>query len=861
MMKYLFFSVSGLIFTVKIFAQAEGEIPTAPDPSVIKVNSNSIYGRLIDNKTRKGIANASVELYSSSVSARITGMRDSAIGITLSQPKGDFTFSSISSLDSFRLVITALGYKKMDLPVIIHRNKNEKNSRAIIQKDLGNLELEHDVQQLGMVTVVAQKPLMEMGVDRKIFNVDKNITTAGGTGLDIMKNIPSVSVDVDGTVELRNSAPQIFVDGRPTILTLDQIPASDIDRVEVITNPSAKFDAATSGGIINIILKKNRRLGLNGILSAGGGFPGILNGNLSLSLRQGKFNFFATGSYNRSAGKAKGETLRENKRDGQASSFFNQYSLDDRLRRFTSARFGADYFLDNRNTISLSQNIVRGRFGDDGSQYQENFDSVKTLQYYGQRSSVDRNRFDRNTTNLNYTHKFPREGKELSASINYNYGNGGSHTDIYNAYFNPDKTTYRNSDIVTNDGTNKNNQWTFQADFTDPKGKDSKFESGVRSYINNYSSVFNSYSLSNGNPVKLPLSNDYKYREIINAFYITYTNKWKEIGYQLGLRTEQSKFDGELVDSALKFGYNYPDKLNNLWNAMFPSVFLTKQLDDKNEVQLNYSRRIRRPNFWQMNPFIDISDPANLRQGNPQLQPEFSNSFEFNYNLKYGRGSNFLSSVYYRNNRGDITNYSDTITAAQYQQLNNAAVDRNAIVNTFINAQSTNRFGAEFTLQQKIGNNFDITPTLEFQYRKVNARIHNLDLNNEGFNWESKVMANYKIQTNQPSLWNNLSFQFMGEYRSPQVIPQGKRAERHSIDLAMKKEFMKNKRASITFNVNDVFNSYRYGTIYDTDNFHQYSYGRWNVRTFRAVFTYKFGKTDFTLSKKNNNRDDNRGDD
>jgi hypothetical protein len=304
--------------------------------------------------------------------------------------------------------VTAVGFEKMELPVMVGQLEHDKPGEATpVEKDLGNVQLEQAVKQLGMVTVVAQKPVMEMGVDRRIFNVDKNITTAGGTGLDIMKNIPSLSVNVDGTVELRNSTPQIFIDGRPTILTLDQIPANDIEKVEVITNPSAKFDAASSGGIINIILKKNRRIGLNGIASAGVGSPNILNGGLNLSLRQGKFNFFASGNYNRSGGKANGETLRENRKNGATENYFNQYSVNDRLRRFQSARFGVDYFIDNRNTLTISESLVKGRFSNSQTQDQENLDVNKELLYNGKRTSDDQSEFNRSHTNLNFTHKFP----------------------------------------------------------------------------------------------------------------------------------------------------------------------------------------------------------------------------------------------------------------------------------------------------------------------------------------------------------------------------------------------------------------------------------------------------------------------
>ena len=411
---------------------------------------------------------------------------------------------------------------------------------------------------------------------------------------------------------------------------------------------------------------------------------------------------------------------------------------------------------------------------------------------------------------------------------------------------------------LRNAGENNNDQVTFQVDFVNPNGDNAKFETGVRSYINNQKSLFATYALNNGSETKLSLSNNYAFREMVNAFYTTYSNKWKSYRIQAGLRAEHSQFDGELVDSAKKFGYEYPKTIKNLFDALFPSLFITRQLSEDKELQVNYSRRIRRPSFWQLNPFIDINDPVNISQGNPFLEPEFTNSFEANYNQQYNKG-NFLGVIYYRNNQRDITRYSDTITTAQYQQLNNAAIDPNAILNTFINAQSTNRLGAEFTVQHRFSPNFDITPTIDLQYRKVNARVGTLDLSNEGFSWEGKLIVNYKIETERASLFNNLGFQMIGEYESPEVNPQGRNLEEYSVDFAMRKDLFAEKRGTLTFSINDIFNTQRYGSIYDTENFYQEAYSRRNVRSFRVTFAYKFGNADFTIFKRGdggNNGDD-----
>lgn len=355
----------------------------------------------------------------------------------------------------------------------------------------------------------------------------------------------------------------------------------------------------------------------------------------------------------------------------------------------------------------------------------------------------------------------------------------------------------------------------------------------------------------------MPLSNNYAYRERVNAAYISFSNKIKSFSYQAGLRAEVSKFEGTLLDSAKSFGYTYPRNASRFLDAFFPSLFLTEQIGDNTELQVNYTRRIRRPGFGQLNPFIDINDPLNLSQGNPELKPEFVNSFEFNVSQNYTKG-NFLGVVYYRNNMRDITRYSDTISAALYQQLNNAAIDPNAILNTFINARSTNSLGLELTLQHRFNRQFEIIPTIDMQYRKVDADVDALRLSNSGYNWDAELTMNYRFDIAKGAL-SNLGLQLVGEYESKEVTAQGRNLPQYGVDFGLRKDFLKNKKATFSFNINDVFNTQRWANVFDTEAFYQESYRRRNVRSFRISFVYKFGKDDFTISRRddnNNNKDD-----
>jgi outer membrane receptor protein involved in Fe transport len=854
-MKY-FFLLFPFVFVVNtLFAQIDKEPLPSVDGEVIQIkSSNSLIGKVVDIQTNKGVEAASVQLFAHLTDSASHQTKDSLIAAMLTKPNGDFHFANIPFFQNLRLKISSVGFGLYDYIFSF------ANSNQTVEKDLGNIIMSHQHEKLQAVTIVAERPALRMGIDKKIFDVDKSLTSKGGTAIDVMKNIPSVSVDVDGNIELRNSAPTIFIDGRPTILTLDQIASDDIERIEIITNPSAKYDASSTGGIINIILKKNKRHGINGVVSITGGIPKNYSGNANLNLREGKFNFFVGGHYSYSDNDAKGRSFRQNKNNGIVEDYFNQHSVNNHLRQFMSIRGGVDFFMDNRNTFTLSQGFVDGRFRTTEDQNQQYMSNENQLEKYGDRTSNSHFQFERNNSQLLYTHKFPKDGEQLDASVNVNYGDVNDYSSILNSFFNADGSMQGELNNVQNSGANNNNQVTSKIDFVNPFGEDKKLEAGLRSYFNNYESYFNSFSINNNVETKLPLSNNYKYSESVQAAYITYTGKLKSIGYQAGFRGEFSKFTGTLIDSARKFGYEYPSSMKNIWDALFPSLYLSKKINETDEIQLNYSRRIRRPDFWQLNPFIDINDPLNIQQGNPELQPEFTNSLEFNYSKTFKDNSNFLGVIYYRNTRGDITRYSDTISAAQFEQLQNAAVDPNAILNTFINSKSVNRAGVELTLQQKLGKDFDVTPSVNLGYRKVNANQKSLDLSNEGFDWSSKLTTNYKITAkNESSVFDKLGFQLTGDYHSPRVIPQGKRLERFDADFAMRKDLFKNK-GSLTFSVNDIFNSQRYGVIYDTESFYQETYSRRRVRSFRLTFSYKFGDSEFSLFKKNNGNNEEGND-
>jgi outer membrane receptor protein involved in Fe transport len=715
---------------------------------------------------------------------------------------------------------------------------------------LGNILLVETVNALENVVVTSKRRAFEMKLDKRVFSPETQITAKGGTAVDVLKNIPSVAVDAQGGVELRGGTPQIFIDGRPTILTLDQIAGDDIERVEVITNPSSKYDAATSAGIINIILKKNKARGLNGNTSFGFGYPDILTGYLGINLRQKKVNLFATANYNQSGGRARGEANRTNLKNGLPAGGFQQVSYNDRLRKNGNFRVGLDYFFDTKNTLTLAQSVTYGEGNSKGEQEQYFIGIDGEMTGTGLRDESYSWGWQNASTQAFYKRTFSKMGRELTADLTFNTGTNTNASDFTNYFFSPGLSMPETVNTVINDGGSNEDETTFQIDYVDPKGENGKLEAGLRYYANDFQSYFNAFSMDGGVPNKLPFSNNIEYKEIISAGYFNYGNKIEKWGlsYQGGLRIEYSEFKGMLVDSAKSFGYRWPDNLGDFMKSMFPSLYLTKDLNEKTQLQLNYSRRIRRPNFWQLNPFVDISDPFNIRQGNLNLMPETTNSFELNYNRSYEKG-NFIVSGYFRNNRADITRFSDTLTKEQFETLNNAAISPDAILNTFINADFTNRMGLELNLQHKFSDRFDIMPTLNLQYRHVRAQSGELNLDNRGFNWDAQLNANYRTASKRKA-FDKLAFQLAGRYRSPFVIPQGKTISEARVDFAIRRDFLKDNKGSVVFAIDDVFNSRRWGSEIETPNFIQDSFSRWNVRSFRLTFSYRFGAKDFQLNNK-----------
>lgn len=828
-----------------------------------QMNVARFYGKVVDATNNKGIDAASIQLMQSKFDSASGKQKDAVIAVQLTT-NGNFSIDNLSPAGKYHLLITAIGYSPVEKAVQfdIKRGGNPSDMMNSLDKDLGNIKMQIDAQQLSEVKVVASKPMFQMGVDRKIFNVDKNIVTTGQTATEIMKNVPGVNVDIDGNVTLRNATPTIFIDGRPTTMTLDQIPADAIESVEIITNPSAKFDASGgTAGILNVILKKNRKAGYNGNIRAGIDSRGKLNLGGDINIKQGKVNFFASLFFHQRKGKSIGTTYRENRyADKNQNTILNQESNTVNPGQFIFGRFGFDYLMDNRNTLTLSMALPNGSFNSN----QEDRIHIDTLSspvktQYAIRNTDSKRSFHAVEPAIGFKHIFPKAGREFTADMSFDASRNSGNADYITRYFyNSDYLdTIGNPALQRLLGSGNSRNWVIQSDYTTPVGQ-GKFETGIRAAIRNTKSISenSAFNYALNEYIVIPsASSNYKYNDQVYAAYATYSNKiGAGLSYQAGLRVESSNYTGTLLSTNQEFSNKYPLQF-------FPSLFITKSFKPGQDLQLNYSRRINRPNFWQLIPFYDVSDLLNISVGNPGLKPEFTNSFELNYTQSLGGGHSLLTSVYFKQTNNLITQYQNR----QYDvPLPDGKLD-SAIVTSYINANSSRSYGLELTSKNPLANWVDVTTNLNF----YNARIDNSGLDstlgvNNRWAFFGKMNFNFKL----PS---NFTIQLSGDYQSRTLVPQGGGGRRgffggptgaaqgyinpnFGVDIALRKEFMKDKRFAVTLSVNDILKTRKYDAHSENSVFIQDITRRRDWQIVRLNFSYRFGKFDVSLFKRKNNK-------
>lgn len=774
-----------------------------------------IYGKVLEAGNRKPVEFATVTVFAI--------QKDSIIGGSLVRSNGDFDIGKVP-FGMYRVKVSFIGYKTLEKQVSITPQKFEQ--------DLGNLRLEIDAAQLATVEITEERNTVVLGIDRRTYTVDKDLTSQGGTGLEVMRNIPGLTVDADGSVKLRNASPTIFVDGRPTTLTLEQIPAEQIERVEVITNPSAKFDASTTGGILNVVLKKNTKPGYNGAINAGIGTNTRYNVGGNINIKEGKVNFFTSYNLNVNRFDVEGFTDRENFSAGELVGGFRQDNVATSGRQFQFVRFGADYQLSNRNVLTISQNFGGGNFDNEDRQTFSTFDGNRQAVSTGEQFNDQSNFWRNSSTQLLFRHNAPKAGKEWTTDLTYNRSRNGTDA-LYalNSYDINGLLLPGMPRLQKNDGGGRNEVLTFQFDYVDPITDKTKLEWGLRSNYRQNSSELD-VSIKQGAldfAVDSSLTNYFVVDDIINAAYINMSSKIGKWNYQAGLRFEQTYFVADITNKGQKFSYIYPDGFDNVGKALFPSVFLSRKYGDNREFQANFSRKVNRPGFFQMMPFIMFADAQSFRIGNPALAPEFFNIVEVNYSHIFKKG-NYLGSLYFRQTQDVITNYVYVLPT-----------DSSILVSSFINGNNQYSYGTEHTVKYTPIKTFDLTLNANVFYTDIQGGDALGNLNNQGFSWNTKLIASFRL----PKSW---TLQLNGEYEAPRIIPQGRTNHVYGADFSVNKALSKG--WSFNLSLVDMFNTRQFGNFFSTPFFTQEFIRRRDTRFLRFTVNYRFGEFDASLLKR-----------
>ncbi len=781
-----------------------------------------LTGQITDGATRQPLPFASV-----AVLTNIAG-RDSLVGGATATETGQFRVANLPA-GVFIVRVTFVGYQTMDKPVRL--------AAEAIGVDLGTLALLPDASLLKEVTVTGQKNQMDIAAEKRVFNVSKNLTTVGGNAETLLRNVPSLTIDASGGATMRNMTATIYVNGKPTQLSLAQIPADQIESVEVISNPSARYEAAASGGIVNLVLKKNRDAGYNGTVSAGYGSNNRYDATLNLNLNQGKWNLTALYNLNATHNPLTNYAYRTSfAADRSVLSYYRQNTNVQADNVFQTGRLAADYTLNKQNTLTVAGTYVAGVFNSLTDQYYETRTPLQQLTNYGNRTTRPQNNFTNAGMEFDWKHSFAQKGRTLSLTTAYNHNQVSNAADWYTTSFNPNGTSqtgYPETDRIT--GQTVGNQYLAQLDYVKPVNDSTKWEMGLRSftYVRDQQYFFSLYNPDTKTSVLQPTySQDARITETVNAAYLLYSTRLpRQYKLEVGLRVEQSSLRGvSRLDGGIDFGYDYPSASGgNLIKSLFPSLSITRKLTETSEIGLAMNRKIGRPGFRQLFVGIQSNDRQNVTIGNPAIQPEFVNTAELNYTKSWG-STTWLSTVY--------SIFEDNTIKPIVVP---SASDPSVYVTTFFNADYDLRSGIDNTLTMTIGN-----LNVLANFNGYSITLKSATYKNTLYSYNAKLNLGYKFPANI-SAQLNLS----RDSRFPQL--QGYRAAITAADFAVRKSFMNN-RAALVFTINDLFNSRRPVTVYDQPTAYQESMSRREIRFYKLSIQLPLGKAG-NLTRKKEQRD------
>jgi outer membrane receptor protein involved in Fe transport len=784
----------------------------AQTPSMTK--GGNIKGKVLDASTKEVLPFASVTVF------KIQNSKDSLVGGMTVPVTGEFSIGNMPQ-GKLNVRVSFTGYQTVNQIVEL----TEKDL------DLGEIKILADAKMLQEVQVKGEKDQVSLGMDKRVFNVAKNLSSIGGTAESLLRSVPSINIDESGNASLRNMATTIYINGKPTQLTLAQIPANQIESVEVISNPSARYDASTSGGIVNLVLKKNRQAGFNGSVSAGIGQNARYDGSLSLDYHEGKWNFTGLYNVNSTQNPLTGYVNRTNLLNGSPINSFSQNTDITLDNIFQNGRIVVDYTPNKFNTFSVASTIVGGAFNTISTQNYDYRNAQNIITSYGGRTTKPANDYTNIGFEFDWRRTFAKKGKELSLITSYTKNNISNAADWLTTSLNADGTnqpTYPERDKIT--GRQIGSQYLAQLDYVHPLNDSTKFEMGFRSFTFGRDIQYFFNQQNNDTQVYKLLQNysqDSDILETINALYFLYSHRLKHgITMEAGLRIEQSFLHGTSRFDNSTFGYDYPKSDGDGWfQAFFPSFSLNKKISEDAEIGFSLSRKVGRPNFRHLFVGVQANDRQNVTVGNPKIQPEFVNTAELNYSQNMGHLS-WLASAYYIYEDHTIKPFTSP-----------SETDPSILVTSVINAKADIQYGMDNTLKYSSGA-FTVTGNVNV----FNFAIQTTTLENSAWVYRAKLNLSYRFP-------GNISANINVNRDSKTPGLQGYRLPIQAMDFAMLKSFMNN-RASVVFSVNDVFNSRKQVSTFEQANIYQESMNRREVRFYKLTLQLPIGKANATFKKK-----------
>lgn len=739
---------------------------------------------------------------------------------------GNYTIGGLKK-GEYVVTFSYIGYEE------VSKNISISSDNQILS--LGELTLAEDTNQLGEVEVVAKRPQMRFEIDRKVFDATQDIAAEGGSASDLLSNIPSVEVDNEGSVSLRgNPSVTIWINGKASGLTadnqadiLDMMPAGDIKQVEVITNPSARYSPEGTAGIINIILKDDRKPGYYGSVKVGADTDGGYQASGNINYSSSKVDAYANLNYRNREFKGGGITSRLNTTD---NSFLDQTNDSKRQHNNWFGRFGATWHITKSDDLAFNVTGMTG--GGDNSEniHYNSIDSQKNTIYTSDRITNGDSDMKMYNLELNYVHKFSENSNiDLMVSNNQWRRDGMNIFRQSTVYTDPSQTA--NPLYQTQENDIKDKTWEVQADYTNKISDMARIEAGYKGTFQRNASPVDTYTGTTAEDIRQDesLYNRFLYNQDVHALYMTYGGKWNKLSYQAGLRGEYWRVDTRSLDFDQEFNGKASETFEKDYFKLFPSAFISYALPKNNELQVNYTRRLRRPWGGQLNSFRNISDASNISFGNPELTPEYSHSFELNYIKSWESGHTLSLSGYYRST-------DDVI-----QRIRFLNTEDNVMYTTSENVAKSQASGLEIVGKDKLFKILDLTTTVNLYYSKLDgfsylpqgAETPVIGDTDESFAWNVRMIANLSLP------WG-VSLQGTGNYNSKQLMAQGHREPNYSVDLGLRKSFLSDK-LTLSINARDLLDSRKFRTVTAGDGFWQDSENWRGGRRVGFTLTYNFG--------------------